>query len=156
MTPQVQTIYTHLQQHGSISQAEAGLVYKIRSLPRRISDLKLAIEPKGFTVISTLKKDPTGQRYARYTLVKIEPVVSTEPIPNAPVVALNVKPKVGDRVVVVNPSFWAGIYEKGSIGTVTEVVPDSGDLGDDLYVLFEGSKGTSYLWGIEVEVIANA
>lgn len=82
MTPQVKTILTHLQKHGSISQAEAGLVYKIRALPRRISDLK----DLGYNIKSELKKDATGQRYARYTLVS---KVDSEPRTDAPVVAFN-------------------------------------------------------------------
>ena len=66
MTPQCKTIHEHLKKYGSISQAEAGTVHKIRALPRRISDLK----EQGIKINRELKKDATGQRYARYYLVK--------------------------------------------------------------------------------------
>lgn len=84
MTPQVKTILTHLQKHGSISQAEAGLIYKIRALPRRIADLKVA----GHSIKSELKRDATGQRYARYTLVSKK---TSEPRTDAPFIAFNVE-----------------------------------------------------------------
>jgi hypothetical protein len=64
MTPQAQTILKHLKTQGSITQAEANLIYKIRALPRRILDLKEA----GCKIASVLKVDATGQRYARYSL----------------------------------------------------------------------------------------
>lgn len=98
MSPQLQTVLKHLQQHGSISQAEANTVYKIRSLPTRIFELKRL----GHTITSTLKKDPTGQKYARYSLHK--------------------PPKVGDRVRVLKDLSIAGEvqYLKGDLGTFLE------------------------------------
>lgn len=108
MTPQVKTLLIHLQKHGSISQAEAGTVYKIRALPRRIADLKAL----GHKITSKIKKDPTGQRYARYTLIP--------------------SPKVGDRVRVVSQGFHSEsqignpyYYLIGDTGTVTTVLSDS-------------------------------
>jgi len=66
MTPQAQTVLTHLERHGSISSVEAAAVYRIRHLPRRIADLK----DGGVPIITEMKRDPTGQRYARYYLEK--------------------------------------------------------------------------------------
>ena len=57
-------ILDHLKKVGSISAVEAQALYKCRSLSRRICDLKDA----GFKVVSELKYDTTGQRYARYSL----------------------------------------------------------------------------------------
>lgn len=106
MTPQVQTLLTHLQNHGSISQAEAGTVYKIRALPRRIADLKA----EGYEISRELKTDPTGQRYARYYYV-------------------GKKPKVGDKVRITNEGKEAhgafGTYYKvGDTGTIKHVSKD--------------------------------
>ncbi len=58
-------VLAHLQKHGNISNAEAQTMFKCRALPRRIADLK----EQGHIIVSTLKKDSTGQRYARYTYV---------------------------------------------------------------------------------------
>jgi hypothetical protein len=57
-------IFTHLLTKGSITNVEAQALYRCRALPRRIADLKEA----GVPIISVLKKDATGQRYARYEL----------------------------------------------------------------------------------------
>jgi hypothetical protein len=124
MTPQVQTLLTHLQQHGSISQAEAATVYRIRALPRRISDLKEA----GWPIKRELKVDPTGQRYARYSLVTL---------------------KKGDRVRVIdsNSSISRGsCYEVGEEGSVVSFD------GKTLRVAFHDY--TFYVHPLEVEVIA--
>ena len=49
---------------------EAQTIYRIRALPRRISDL----EERGWVFEREWRKDPTGQRYRRYFLVsKPEP-----------------------------------------------------------------------------------
>jgi hypothetical protein len=63
--PMTHLILTHLQQKGSITNVEAQALYRCRALPRRIRDLKEA----GWNITSVLKKDATGQRYARYVLV---------------------------------------------------------------------------------------
>jgi hypothetical protein len=57
-------ILNHLITKGSISNVEAQALYRCRSLSRRICDLKAA----GWSINSYLKKDATGQRYARYEL----------------------------------------------------------------------------------------
>jgi hypothetical protein len=68
MTPQANLVLKHLSKEGSISQAEASTVYRIRSLPRRICDLKAL----GHMITTTLKYDLTGQRYARYSMATRE------------------------------------------------------------------------------------
>ena len=55
----------HFEECGSISNVEAQAVYKIRSLPRRICDLKEI----GYEFSREWKKDLTGQRYVRYYLI---------------------------------------------------------------------------------------
>ena len=62
--PMSQMILRHLEDKGSITNVEAQALYRCRSLSRRISDIK----SWGFPVKSILKKDVTGQRYARYFL----------------------------------------------------------------------------------------
>jgi hypothetical protein len=62
LAPQTQQILKHLQTVGSISGVEAAALYRCRALPRRIADIRDA----GHFVRRELKKDATGQRYARY------------------------------------------------------------------------------------------
>ena len=57
-------IYDHLKKAGSISFLEAWTLYSVRSLPRRIADLR----EQGIEIISEQRKDLTGQRYVRYSL----------------------------------------------------------------------------------------
>lgn len=64
MTPQAQTILNHLQNHGSLTPAEAATVYKCRHLPRRVADLKAL----GHPIDTLIARDATGQRYARYAI----------------------------------------------------------------------------------------
>lgn len=97
MTPQLKVVFEHLQTVGSLSTAEAWTVYKIRSLPTRITELKKL----GHNITVKLKKDATGQRYARYTLK--DQIV------------------VGSVVTVVNPQWAEGFYTEGSTGTVVGV-----------------------------------
>ena len=59
-------ILHHLLTEGSISNVEAQALYRCRSLSRRITDLK----QEGWPVKAEMKKDTTGQRYARYSLVE--------------------------------------------------------------------------------------
>ena len=61
---QVQQILDHLKSVGSISGIEAGALYKVRALPRRISDL----EERGHSIRRERKVDHTGQKYVRYYL----------------------------------------------------------------------------------------
>lgn len=65
LTPQAATILTHLTKIGDISPLEARTVYRVDSLSRRICDLKDA----GYKVSREMRKDATGKRYARYSLV---------------------------------------------------------------------------------------
>lgn len=64
MAPQTQLVLKHLEEHRSITPMEAHIVYKIRSLPRRILDLKR----QGIPIQTEMRRDAHGQRYARYTL----------------------------------------------------------------------------------------
>lgn len=64
LTPQCRKLIDLLEAKGSVTALEAGGVYRIRALPRRIADLKEA----GYSIVSTLSYDVTGQRYARYCL----------------------------------------------------------------------------------------
>ena len=57
-------ILAHLVTKGSITNVEAQALYRCRALPRRIADLK----EEGFKIKTLMKKDVTGQRYARYVL----------------------------------------------------------------------------------------
>lgn len=64
MQSQNQMILNHMVDQGSISGLEAAELYRVRSLPRRICDLKEA----GFKIISEWREDPLGQRYKKYRL----------------------------------------------------------------------------------------
>ena len=57
-------ILTHLRDIGSISWVEANDLYRVRSLTRRIADLR----QRGLKIISEWKTDRLGQRYTRYIL----------------------------------------------------------------------------------------
>tara|TARA_B100000287_G_C20456978_1_gene711766 strand:+ start:487 stop:693 length:207 start_codon:yes stop_codon:yes gene_type:complete len=65
MNSQVEQLKEHFERYPSISNVEAQMVYKIRALPRRICDLK----EQGYVFDSQWRKDATGQRYKRYTLI---------------------------------------------------------------------------------------
>jgi len=65
MPTQVDMLIHHFANRDSISPMEAHNIYKIRSLPRRILDLK----ERGFTFRSEWHTDLTGQRYKRYFIV---------------------------------------------------------------------------------------
>lgn len=57
-------ILDHLNNVGSISFLEAWTLYSVRSLTRRIKDLREA----GHEIISENRRDHTGQRYVRYRM----------------------------------------------------------------------------------------
>ena len=67
MPTQVELLIKHFDTVDSISPMEAHTVYKIRSLPRRIMDLKV----RGYQFNSNWHTDLTGQRYKRYTVTEI-------------------------------------------------------------------------------------
>lgn len=54
----------HLKNVGSITWVEANDLYRVRSLPRRIADLRQL----GHDIISEWRTDHLGQRYTRYSL----------------------------------------------------------------------------------------
>lgn len=64
LTPQSRQVLEMIQRTGRITGVQAWNVLKVRSLSRRIADLKTA----GYNIISTMKTDHLGQRYAEYTL----------------------------------------------------------------------------------------
>ena len=64
MPTQVEMLMHHFDNVDSISPMEADLAYQIRSLPRRIMDLKI----KGYEFRSEWNTDRCGQRYKRYYL----------------------------------------------------------------------------------------
>ena len=64
---QNEILFAHLKRTGSISQREALVDYSIQSLTKRISELR----DMGLNIVTQHKKHPvTGQRYARYILIK--------------------------------------------------------------------------------------
>ena len=65
MVSQVSMLMEHFERKDSITGVEAAAVYKIRSLPRRIMDLK----EKGYVFTHEWKRDVTGQKYMRYILI---------------------------------------------------------------------------------------
>jgi hypothetical protein len=62
---QLDMLRNHFSQTPSITGVEAAAVYKIRALPRRISDL----EAQGWVFDKVWRKDPAGQRYKKYTVL---------------------------------------------------------------------------------------
>ena len=52
----------HLKKVGDITALEAQSLYKVRSLSRRIVDIK----KRGYSILSVPKIDHAGQRYVRY------------------------------------------------------------------------------------------
>jgi Helix-turn-helix domain len=63
---QTDMIYEHLCKKGSITNVEAANIYKARSLTKRIHELK----SWGADIRSEWNRDPMGQRYVRYWLVR--------------------------------------------------------------------------------------
>ncbi len=75
MATQRELLIKHFESRSSISGVEAATIYKIRSLPRRILDLK----EMGYEFKSEWRTDPTGQRYKRYTLTGV-PDIAGHPV----------------------------------------------------------------------------
>ena len=61
---QTSKILNHLQKLGSITFLEAWTLYSVRSLPRRIAELK----ELGYEIVGVMKTDINGQRYMKYSL----------------------------------------------------------------------------------------
>ncbi len=62
--PMTKAVLDLLKVKGSLTSIEAQGVLRCRALPKRISELK----DLGWKIITELKNDTTGQRYARYHL----------------------------------------------------------------------------------------
>jgi hypothetical protein len=61
---QLTKLARYFESYGSISNIEAQAVFRIRALPRRISDL----EQRGYRFTRRRMKDVENQRYVRYEL----------------------------------------------------------------------------------------
>lgn len=59
---QLDHLIIHFETRGNISALEAASLYKVRSLSKRVCELKNL----GYIIKSEMKADETGQRYARY------------------------------------------------------------------------------------------
>jgi hypothetical protein len=59
---QRQTIISHMKRYGSISPLEARHVHGIERLASRIDELR----QEGFQIVTTMKRDAKGKRYASY------------------------------------------------------------------------------------------
>lgn len=64
MKTQTEKIGDHLMKVGSISWVEAADLYRVRSLTRRIADLR----EQDWPIESEWRRDTLGQRYVRYIL----------------------------------------------------------------------------------------
>jgi hypothetical protein len=67
MPTQREMLIEHFRNNETLSVMEAHTVYKIRSLPRRIMDLK----DMGYEIEHERRTDATGQRYMRYVVTNI-------------------------------------------------------------------------------------
>lgn len=62
LKPQTRKILNHLSKHGSITPMEALTVYSIYRLSACIHDLRNT----GISIVTKMKEDASGHRYARY------------------------------------------------------------------------------------------
>jgi hypothetical protein len=62
LTPQLKTLLDHFHIKGTITNSQANDVHKIRSVAKRISELR----ELGYRINKTFHKDVTGQRYMKY------------------------------------------------------------------------------------------
>lgn len=70
---QNEIIINHLKRTGSITQREALIDYSVQCLTKRIQELR----DIGYRIKTVQKTHPTtGQRYARYTLIRKTPVAA--------------------------------------------------------------------------------
>jgi hypothetical protein len=70
LPPQERRLLRHLTIAGSVSNVEANSILLMRSVSRRITTLRAALEGTNFTIHRAIKKDSNKQRYARYFLIK--------------------------------------------------------------------------------------
>ena len=61
---QARKVLRHLEQHGSISNMEALIVYSIPRLAACVYELR----KQGFTVVTDVLKDAQGHKYSRYSM----------------------------------------------------------------------------------------
>ena len=66
MPPQTHQVLRHLITAGSITNVEAHVVLKCRSVSKRISEL---VNTYGIDVAKLHRRDSTGQRFVRYALI---------------------------------------------------------------------------------------
>lgn len=66
LSPQQQEVLEHLLTHDHLTPLEATFLYRVRQLATVVFYLK----EKGFNIVTTMKTDSTGRRYARYALVR--------------------------------------------------------------------------------------
>ena len=66
MPPQTHQVLRHLITAGSITNVEAHVVLKCRSVSKRISVL---VNTYGIDVAKLHRRDSTGQRFVRYVLI---------------------------------------------------------------------------------------
>ena len=67
---QKQKVVNHLRKVGDISGVEAADLYRVRDLPKRMSEiLGEDLLRAGETIVKDRKRDNVGGRYMRYSLV---------------------------------------------------------------------------------------
>lgn len=64
LSPQAKLVLDHLKVAGSVTNIEANIVLKVRSVSRRITELVDA----GYDVEKERKRDSQGQAYVRYVM----------------------------------------------------------------------------------------
>lgn len=62
LAPQTRKVFEHIVKVGSITGLEAAGLYRVRSLTKRISEIR----KQGHPIQSEFKRDRTGQRYVKY------------------------------------------------------------------------------------------
>lgn len=65
MHPQTRVVLLHLEKRKSISPMEALVSYGIARLSARVFDLRTV----GYQVVTEMRQDGAGRRYARYRLI---------------------------------------------------------------------------------------
>jgi DNA invertase Pin-like site-specific DNA recombinase len=70
ITPQARKILAHLEAGKSITPTEALVVYSISRLASCIGEIRKA----GYDVLTEHRRDETGHKYGRYTMVKPETI----------------------------------------------------------------------------------